>query len=220
MNTLYETLFGSSPGKKPQPEQSKMKQPGKNVAPISDNAPQAGASSSSRQSAIEEQAQQYDKQGNPIFAKQQMAWYKRNNETPKQLVTIVGVHFDDYPNIYYTIRPLDPSKSTYDEKQTDANRLSLVDKNEKIAMPEKKEKKNEDTITIHFSFNKKDASLQIDPKLSIANLKEELSKLTGCALKEMKLTYKGIVLKEEKTSISQSQLVNGSKIQLTKAKAR
>ena len=40
---------------------------------------------------------------------------------------VVGVHHDDFPNIYYTIQPCDPSSATFDEKQTDANRLSTVD---------------------------------------------------------------------------------------------
>ena len=68
-----------------------------------------------------------DKQGNNIFVKQQIAYYKKNDATEKILVKVVGVHFDDFPNIYYTIQPCDPSSATFDEKQTDANRLSLAD---------------------------------------------------------------------------------------------
>jgi hypothetical protein len=211
MNILYNTLFGS-PEKKPQTDQSTMNKTSteKTVVP--------SASSSSSGQAPAEQVQQYDKAGNPIFDKQQMAWYKRNDTSPKQLVTVVGVHFDDFP-IYYTIRPVDPSKSTFDEKQTDGNRLCLVGVDEKLQIPVKKEN-DDNTITILIAFNKKDSQLKIDPMLSVYQLKEEISEKTGITIKEMKLTYKGVVLKEDETSISQSQLVNGSKIQLSKNKAR
>ena len=41
-------------------------------------------------------------------------------------VRIVGVHYDDYPNIYYTIKPV-RNDATFEEKQTDESRLVQMD---------------------------------------------------------------------------------------------
>ena len=64
-----------------------------------------------------------------IFEKGEIVMYntKRGNDNhlkPNDIaVRIVGVHYDDMPNIYYTIRPVNSSQATFDEKQTDRNRL-------------------------------------------------------------------------------------------------
>jgi hypothetical protein len=168
-----------------------------------------------------------DKQGNNIFVKQQIAYYKKNDATEKILVKVVGVHHDDFPNIYYTIQPCDPSSATFDEKQTDANRLSIV-KDKDVEQPSPNPPSpspaavpiNNNCIILNISHNKKDIPIRIDPKSTVLQLKEEISTKTGVAIKEMKLTSKGTVMKDNQVSISKSDLVHNSKIVLTKAKAR
>ena len=54
-------------------------------------------------------------------------WYKKTVSSIPVLVEIVGVHFDDYPNIYYTIKAIDEDEVSFKEKQTDENRLYDID---------------------------------------------------------------------------------------------
>lgn len=90
-------------------------------------------------------------QPNKAFVKGDIAWYHKSKSgapmkskqdalscgVPLLLVKIVGVHHDDFPNIYYTINMVHPSHtcgtagalealSFHDEKQTDSDRLIPV----------------------------------------------------------------------------------------------
>ena len=52
-----------------------------------------------------------------------------SSQFPPILVEIVGVHHDDYPNIYYTVKPIDKNEKSFLEKQTDRSKLFDIDKN-------------------------------------------------------------------------------------------
>ena len=220
---MLNFFSGEKKPEAPSPEKQRPMNFDTTTTTTSDAAPKSPAAASSSGEAKLE----YDKQGNPIFVKQQIAYYKKNDATEKILVKVVGVHHDDFPNIYYTIQPCDPSSATFDEKQTDANRLSIV-KDKDVEQPSPNPPSpspaavpiNNNCIILNISHNKKDIPIRIDPKSTVLQLKEEISTKTGVAIKEMKLTSKGTVMKDNQVSISKSDLVHNSKIVLTKAKAR
>lgn len=78
------------------------------------------------------------------FAKGDIVWYHRASQLTGQeemlLVTVIGVHHDDYPNVYYTIQPVRPlqfingrnsntelTMTLFEEKQTDSAHLLHLD---------------------------------------------------------------------------------------------
>lgn len=80
------------------------------------------------------------------FAKGDIVWYFRSSgsaypldQEEMLLVNVIGVHHDDYPNVYYTIQPVSPlqfingrnktslSMNLFEEKQTDSAHLLHLD---------------------------------------------------------------------------------------------
>jgi len=61
------------------------------------------------------------------FAKGQRVLYTNPNTGVSEQMVVVGVHFDDFPNIYYTVQALVADETGYKkEKQTDQARLTAV----------------------------------------------------------------------------------------------
>ena len=151
-----------------------------------------------------------------------------SSQTSHIVVKVLGVHFDDMPNIYYTIMPLDPSQCNFDEKQTDADRLRNLTAEETEAAKVYGVKMKEDAasaaadrmLKITANFNKKDIQILVEQTAKVSELKEAISEKTGLSAKEMKITYKGNVLKDDSLTMVECQLTKGCKISVAKIKSR
>ena len=127
----------------------------------------------------------------------------------EEIVKIVSIHRDDYPNVYYTILL---HKSTKQERQTTSNRLKPVlklpslnslpsqihDNNENFVIPP-----NETTFTIIISYNGK--STQIDgifKSMTIFQLKTHILKKWSLQKSPLnvKLISRGKILKDNETA--------------------
>ena len=76
-----------------------------------------------KKSYIFEEKRQTFKDLSEKFQKGEQVIYTKNNK----LAEILAVHFDDFPNIYYTIKILN-NKDKHIEKQTPENNLEKVNK--------------------------------------------------------------------------------------------
>jgi hypothetical protein len=94
----------------------------------------------------------------PQIAKGDVAWYHRGsngiplvtlqdaerNSIPVILVKVIGVHHDDFPNVYYTIAPINPPTiQRHGASEEDCERLTFhaekqTDSNRVIAAPERR----------------------------------------------------------------------------------
>jgi hypothetical protein len=63
------------------------------------------------------------------FKKGQYVLYRNYTTGVEEEMVVVGVHYDDFPNIYYTVQQLKAGEDgTLKERQTDASRLTLIEK--------------------------------------------------------------------------------------------
>jgi uncharacterized spore protein YtfJ len=146
-----------------------------------------------------------------------------------ELVTIVAVHYDDFPNIYYTIK----YNSNNREKQTDANRLKRISGGMGAgATGSLSSGKSSGRSVGTGTGGVRTVAVAGNPLLlkvthgarhievstigeenTISQLKEVISRETGVAPKNQKLIFKGSVLKDIQT-LKASKLLNGSKISM------
>jgi hypothetical protein len=150
---------------------------------------------------------------------------KSNGE--KEVVSIVAVHRDDYPNVYYTILTQATSSSTErHERQTDHARLSTLAPaaavsstavgagNLPISMGGK-------LASTAFSIQIQHGTrsyyvIDIDRTISVSQLKIKLQDATGVPWQKCKLICKGLVLKDQMLLMDEAttKIVNGGKISM------
>ena len=142
------------------------------------------------------------------------------NADSMELVTVVGVHQDDFPNFYYTIR-FNTSKR---EKQTDrfhlrrrpgalSARLGITG----AAVCEVEGGIIGAPITLKIVHGGRNFDIMlglIGDRNSIDGLKGIISQYTGIPPKSQKLVYKGVVLKEGEIDLKSAKIANGSKMTL------
>ena len=142
------------------------------------------------------------------------------NADSMELVTVVGVHQDDFPNFYYTIR-FNASKR---EKQTDrfhlrrrpgalSARLGITG----AAVCEVEGGIIGAPITLKIVHGGRTFDIMlglIGDRNSIDGLKGIISQYTGLLPKAQKLVYKGVVLKDGEIDLKSAKISNGSKMTL------
>ena len=142
------------------------------------------------------------------------------NADSMELVTVVGVHQDDFPNFYYTIR-FNTSKR---EKQTDrfhlrrrpgalSARLGITG----AAVCEVEGGIIGAPITLKIVHGGRNFDIMlglIGDRNSIDGLKGIISQYTGIPPKAQKLVYKGVVLKDGDIDLKSAKIANGSKMTL------
>ena len=142
------------------------------------------------------------------------------NADSMELVTVVGVHQDDFPNFYYTIR-FNASKR---EKQTDrfhlrrrpgalSARLGITG----AAVCEVEGGIIGAPITLKIVHGGRTFDIMlglIGDRNSVDGLKGIISQYTGLLPKAQKLVYKGVVLKDGDIDLKSAKIANGSKMTL------
>ena len=142
------------------------------------------------------------------------------NADSMELVTVVGVHQDDFPNFYYTIR-FNTSKR---EKQTDrfhlrrrpgalSARLGITG----AAVCEVEGGIIGAPITLKIVHGGRNFDIMlglIGDRNTIDGLKGIISQYTGIPPKAQKLVYKGVVLKDGDIDLKSAKIANGSKMTL------
>ena len=142
------------------------------------------------------------------------------NADSMELVTVVGVHQDDFPNFYYTIR-FNNSKR---EKQTDrfhlrrrpgalSARLGITG----AAVSEVEGGIIGAPITVKIVHGGKAFDVMlglIGDRNSIDGLKGIIAQYSGIPPKSQKLVYKGVVLKDGEIDLKTAKIANGSKMTL------
>lgn len=149
------------------------------------------------------------------------------------LVTVIGVHHDDFPNVYYTIQPVRPiqfingrnnntelTMNVFEEKQTDSTHLKHLEPGVDSRIDEMLQNKTRATlenlgepIPIRVSYGESNYhNVKIGNMATIQQLKQLIRIVIGVPLPDMKLICKGTVLKNDTQLIKSSKIVNGSKI--------
>ena len=165
---------------------------------------------------------------NHDYGKGNKVLYETNSEHGRMEATIIGVHYDDYPNVYYTIL-LDDGV----EKQTIASRLMPLDENTReISSSSSNERLTDDSNastlcstpnTVHKSTLWKvevshgmrgKYALDVDPEWSIGAMKVKVYELTGVSPSDQKLMCKGSMLKNDIAKIADTKITNECKISL------
>lgn len=140
-----------------------------------------------------------------------------------QIVVIVGVHLDDFPNVYYTITE---KANTSKERQTDHSRLIPFGKGDNhSSTPTLQNQKNiismssnteiSDMISfivIHGSNNYE--IIDVDHSISIGMLKAKLENVTAVPRARMKLICKGTILKDSQNILKDTKITRNSKVSL------
>jgi len=148
------------------------------------------------------------------------------------IATIVGVHLDDFPNVYYTIQ-YTPAGGVSRERQTTSTRLRLCTINDPMVYPSTKSggggsangnsAQTEISMTAYssrtstaplapMSFKVKSGSVtytisDVDSTITVLQVKMALSAVTGVPTSRQKLIIKGSYLKDAQFIISQSSKV-------------
>ena len=154
------------------------------------------------------------------YGKGNRVFYEANVDVARKEATIIGVHYDDYPNVYYTIL-LDDGV----EKQTIASRLMPLDEStEEISCAAANvHPSNATTMAVENSmFWKVEIShglrgkyiIEVDPDWSIAEMKMKVAEVTGVPLASQKLMCKGSMLKSDAAKIIDTKITNQCKISL------
>ena len=142
------------------------------------------------------------------------------NAAGMELVTIVGVHQDDFPNYYYTLR----FNATKREKQTDrfhlrrrpgalSARLGVSG----TAVREVEGGVAGAPMTLKINHGGKTVEIMgglIGDRNTIDGLKGIICQFTGLLPKNQKLVYKGVILKDGEIDLKTAKLANGSKLTL------
>lgn len=149
------------------------------------------------------------------------------------LVSIIGVHHDDFPNVYYTIQPVRPVQfvngannntvlkmTVFEEKQTDGTHLKALQSGDASGVDKLLDQQTRDTLEklgdpVPLRLSCGDTQYQnvkIGNMCSIGQLRQLCRIVTGVPVRDMKLICKGTVLKSDTQLIKSSKIVNGSKI--------
>lgn len=139
-----------------------------------------------------------------------------------ELVTIIAVHLDDYPHVYYTVLPqVKDSNTPRNERQTYHKRLSRInpvsDTSKSIGMgqlPISMGGVSSTPFSIQISHgNKTYYIIDISDSTTIGQLKVKLQESTGISWQKMKLISKGTILKDHMAIQSpETKIVNGGKV--------
>jgi len=148
--------------------------------------------------------------------------FSREGEGGKdmELVTIISVHQDDFPNLYYTLR-FNAGKR---EKQTDrfhlrrrpgALKARLGSTGGVITEVEGGVVGSPMALKINHGGKMIDIVVGlIGDRNTVDGLKGVVGQYTGVPLKSQKLVYKGVVLKDGDVDLKTAKLANGSKVTL------
>ena len=143
-----------------------------------------------------------------------------SNGDGMELVSVIGVHQDDFPNYYYTIR----FNTSRREKQTDRFHLRRRPGalSARLGISGSAVREVEGGIvgapmTLKINHGGKMFEVMgglIGDRNTIDGLKGVISQYTGLLPKAQKLVYKGVVLKDGEADLKSAKLANGSKLTL------
>jgi len=146
---------------------------------------------------------------------------------------VVGVHLDDFPNVYYTVR-FDGPDAGGREKQTDHYHLrrknfspggsgvggAPAGAQQTRLVVEGGVAGAALNLKVNHGGKVYELGDGIGDKNTIGQLKELVERYSGVTVKQQKLVYKGVVLKEAGSDLKSVKLANGSKITLIGAPSR
>ena len=164
---------------------------------------------------------------NPLLKKQDLkvndiVYYHNKVTGNQEIVKILGIHYDDFPNIYYTIIS-EHSNDKNLEKQTDSSRLSFINtlnssKNQTISMKSLNLNENDsNNQTIYFTVTHGTTQYQIEDvnnTNTVLQLKQLLQNVTNIPVSKMKLICKGSSLIDRLKLMTETKLTNNGKLVL------
>ena len=148
----------------------------------------------------------------PLFEKHEqikkgsVVWYKyfqsENEKSSLIQVRVVGVHLDDFPNVYYSIQPL--VKGIFEEKQTDSNRLLPLSAYSPVENRTEECPVRGRPMNLTIMFNGKPIVVNLGTENTMLELRTLAASTTGASPNSIKLVYKGKVLKHDPSSLAQT----------------
>lgn len=166
---------------------------------------------------ISEEVQSNQQKKMKIEEKQQVAEYSkgqfliyRKNDI-EECVEIIGVHKDDFPNIYYTIK-----FDNGNEKQTVPENLTLF-QDHKQNVQQSDSIDGIDCFTVNIIHGKNNYLVKIKDSMMISDVKNLMFNLTGVPSRNQKVIYKGKVLANDMLC-GNAGIIANSKIQLMGSK--
>eukprot|EP01038_Epipyxis_sp_PR26KG_P010814 gene10814-14515_t len=155
------------------------------------------------------------------YVKGESAWYHSSNLTQHIAVRIVGVHHDDFPNIYYTVQPITPNANLFTEKQTDHTHLIPFTKECSIGTSDSNQQTEDDNIDPNSAINiivihgkQEYRNIRVSLDFTVLELKNKLYKLTKVLPQDQKIICRGLTLKDSNQKLRNTKLSDGVKITL------
>jgi hypothetical protein len=143
------------------------------------------------------------------FTKGMFVIYRKNDI--QECVEIIGVHKEDYPNLYYTIK-----FDNGNEKQTVPENLELFQDNKKLVQADDAIDDN-DSFSVNVLHGKNNYIVKVKDMMMISDLKNLMFNLTGVPSRNQKIIYKGKVLSND-ILCSNANITPNCKIQLMGSK--
>lgn len=157
-------------------------------------------------------------QGDPKFKKTDTVLYTTSDGAEVE-AEVIGVHLDDFPNIYYTIRVFGSDS----ERQTNENRMrkleisnfqaSTAATSESIDLAGSVDPS--EIIQVTVSFQSRQIPLKLTNSTTIGALRSSIRSLTGISSRNQKLIVRGQLLPQiDHAQIKDTKIVPGCKIML------
>ena len=135
-------------------------------------------------------------ENNAVFTIGQDVLYSKNDIT--DVVKVISVHKDDFPNLYYTIKFDNGS-----EKQTIPKYLTVLNQNNiNLQAHEDDDDYNNEKFSINVTHGKNNYILRVKDSSTINQVKNYIFNYTGVPISKQKIIFKGKTLSNDLTIIN------------------